>query len=302
MQVKDVSFETRTGRISALEWGGSCSDYEQTILAAHGWLDNAASFHRLAPLLLERLPKTRFLAIDLPGHGKSDHLKGQIGYPIWVHTQALYDVLTHLQGPVHLLAHSMGAGASTLLAGSHPDKIRTACFLDALGPMALEAKDVRTQFSEALEQLGVKSEFEKKSLPKQRIYESLELAVKARIRGNLTGPGLVVADIEPVVSRNLRLVANGFEWRTDPVLRMASPMRLSQEVLNEFLKSMDWPVMVLMADQGIHEVDKIQSRYKLLPSAKLEYLPGHHYFHLDAATVSQIAVSISGFIKECTNI
>jgi pimeloyl-ACP methyl ester carboxylesterase len=55
------------------------------ILCLHGWLDNAASFNRLAPLLLldskSSLPKEQqqqqqpmeIVALDFPGHGLSHH-------------------------------------------------------------------------------------------------------------------------------------------------------------------------------------------------------------------------------------
>ena len=52
------------------------------ILCLHGWLDNAASFNRLAPLLLdssspltdEQLQQPmEILALDFPGHGLSGH-------------------------------------------------------------------------------------------------------------------------------------------------------------------------------------------------------------------------------------
>ena len=45
------------------------------ILCLHGWLDNAASFNRLVPLLLdsaEDIP-TQIVALDFPGHGLSGH-------------------------------------------------------------------------------------------------------------------------------------------------------------------------------------------------------------------------------------
>lgn len=48
------------------------------ILCLHGWLDNAASFNRLAPLLLDseqehQKKPMEILALDFPGHGLSGH-------------------------------------------------------------------------------------------------------------------------------------------------------------------------------------------------------------------------------------
>ena len=53
-------------KIGALAFGDKKNP---PILALHGWLDNAASFARLAPLLKEYY----VISIDFPGHGKSDH-------------------------------------------------------------------------------------------------------------------------------------------------------------------------------------------------------------------------------------
>ena len=55
------------GRLAALAWG---DPEAPTWLALHGWLDNAESFSRLAPLLVEALG-IRIVAIDFPGHGHS---------------------------------------------------------------------------------------------------------------------------------------------------------------------------------------------------------------------------------------
>ena len=68
--------------------GGSDNDGSnmtptKKILCLHGWLDNAASFNRLAPLLLDSFPvsdeqqqqqqRMEILALDFPGHGLSGH-------------------------------------------------------------------------------------------------------------------------------------------------------------------------------------------------------------------------------------
>lgn len=45
-------------------------------VALHGWLDNANSFARLAP----KLKGLRILALDMAGHGHSDHRPPGAGY------------------------------------------------------------------------------------------------------------------------------------------------------------------------------------------------------------------------------
>lgn len=70
----------------------------QRILALHGWLDNCASFHYLAPNLISRLGENaELVALDLPGHGWSSH-KSVDGPPMLL-SEALYyvsDVLDQL--------------------------------------------------------------------------------------------------------------------------------------------------------------------------------------------------------------
>ena len=49
------------------------------VIALHGWLDNAATFARLAP----KLPGLRIIAVDLAGHGHSEHRPSGAGYALW---------------------------------------------------------------------------------------------------------------------------------------------------------------------------------------------------------------------------
>ena len=48
LDVVDVSFSVRGNRIAGKHWN---PDAENKLIALHGWLDNAASFDVLAPLL-----------------------------------------------------------------------------------------------------------------------------------------------------------------------------------------------------------------------------------------------------------
>ena len=62
--------------IYCLFTGKSWGDNDATIniIAVHGFLDSAASFDRLAPLLVQNSNNAiRVIAIDLSGHGKSSH-------------------------------------------------------------------------------------------------------------------------------------------------------------------------------------------------------------------------------------
>ena len=76
------------------------------VLALHGWLDNAASFARLAP----KLEGLRIVALDFAGHGHSEHRSAGAGYALWDYA---YDVLQVAEqfgwARFSILGHSMGA-------------------------------------------------------------------------------------------------------------------------------------------------------------------------------------------------
>lgn len=56
------------------------------MIALHGWLDNAASFSLLAPLLANQ----RILALDLDGHGYSGHRPAGAQYLLWAGRNTAY--------------------------------------------------------------------------------------------------------------------------------------------------------------------------------------------------------------------
>ena len=87
------------------------------VLALHGWLDNAASFDRLGPLL----DGCFVVAPDLVGHGRSSHRRHDSGYYLWEHAEDMLAVVDSLGlAHFHVLAHGMGSGIASLLAAG-PD-------------------------------------------------------------------------------------------------------------------------------------------------------------------------------------
>ena len=99
------------------------------VLALHGWLDNAASFTRLGPLLTG----CRVIAVDQRGHGMTDHLGRP--YHIWDGVPDVIGILDALGWEqAILLGHSMGAAVATLVASAYPDRIQALWLVEGLGP------------------------------------------------------------------------------------------------------------------------------------------------------------------------
>ena len=140
---EELEIQTSTLRLSAKCWG---NPEGIPLLAFHGWLDNAATFDYLAPLLTE----FRLVSLDLPGHGLSDHRPSGSSYHF---TDVIVDVLEviHVLGWDHfsLLGHSMGAGIASYLAGTIPEKIRFVILIEGLGSMVLKAEKMPENLRES---------------------------------------------------------------------------------------------------------------------------------------------------------
>ena len=117
-------------RIRGLSWGDATLP---TIIALHGWLDNAASFLELAPLL----ENYQVISIDLPGHGLSDDRSPDATYQIWDDLPQLCKIVEDVSSsPTILMGHSRGAIISILMASVLGEKVCSIIALDALIPEA----------------------------------------------------------------------------------------------------------------------------------------------------------------------
>jgi pimeloyl-ACP methyl ester carboxylesterase len=277
--VKDVRISLSSGELALQEWG---NDSKPTVICLHGWLDNAATFHRLAPLLAQRY---HLLVVDLPGHGLSQPLPEGAHYYIWQNIETLFELLV-VKGldKVHLLGHSMGGVVASLFAGTFADKVHSLILLDSLGPMTSESKDTPAQLARAI------VDSQRTSSP-LRIFTKIEDALKARKKSS---PDMTDDALRPIVERNLKIIESGYCWRTDARLRKTSKVRLDEGQVSAFLAAITAPVLVIMAEQGIVPRFWVEERMRSIKDSQLVYLPGHHHFHAEL----EPADAINGYVTQ----
>ena len=109
---------------SVVEWN---PDGQHLLFAFHGWLDNLATFEPLIPFLDD----IRFIAVDLPGHGHSDHIQSGYNYHFLDGIFLIDDLLDHFEiTKANLLGHSMGGKVGMTLADKFPDLIEKLVVAD----------------------------------------------------------------------------------------------------------------------------------------------------------------------------
>ena len=255
----------------------------QPVIALHGWLDNAATFTRLAPLL----DGLRIVALDLPGHGHSEHRPRGAAYNIWDYA---HDVLQTAEQfgwqRFSLLGHSMGAIVAVLLAGAMPERIERLALIDGVVPFTGEAAGAPQKLGESLRAL---LKVEKKRKP---VYATFEQAVAARMKGVGT-VSWEAAELR--AQRGLMPVPGGYTWRTDARLMLPSPLRLSLAHAQAFIQAVACPTSLVLAEQGLLVDAEGRERVHALP-VELHHLPGGHHLHLDdQAGASSVAAVFNPF-------
>ncbi|MCH2039947.1 MAG: alpha/beta hydrolase [Saccharospirillaceae bacterium] len=286
---QDKVFDTAGGCIAGVEWGDWQNSDAPVVVALHGWLDNAASFDRFAPAVVA--DGYRLLALDLPGHGHSDWLADGGDYYIWETTTAIVEVLRQLDSKAHLVGHSMGAATAFICAASFPEQVLSVSALDAIGPLSTPPSQVAEQLRK-----GVEDVIRRKGRGSRTgLYASVEKALEARTAKD---PVLSQHCIRPVVERNLTASGDGFSWRTDPRLRHASKVRMTEDMVRGFFNQIVCEVLVIRASHSFIPKSMFDLRLSYLTKKHFVTIDGHHHFHLEESTAVDVAQQVSQFLTE----
>ncbi|HJU27052.1 MAG TPA: alpha/beta hydrolase [Rhodanobacteraceae bacterium] len=263
----ELRVTTPFGELAAMQWGDAGAP---PLLALHGWLDNAASFARQAPLLAVQ---RRVIALDLPGHGHSAHL------PAGVHRYNNLDQVDHVLDfadalkleRFDLLGHSLGAGIASLTAAAAPARAGKLALIEGLGPLADDGSQTLARWRDAHAQRQI-------SRRPPRVFASVDDAVAARVAAG----GLDAIEARPIVERNLRETIGGYAWRSDPRLRLATPLRIEETQLRRVITGITSPTLLMLAESATPYLPPalMDARAACVTDIRVEHIAGPHHLHI----------------------
>ncbi|OZG73671.1 alpha/beta hydrolase [Hahella sp. CCB-MM4] len=282
--MKEVTLQLPDIKLGGIRWG---EGNPTKVLALHGWLDNAATYTFLAPLLVEA--GLDLVAVDLAGHGNSQHRAAGGFYHLVDYIKEVGQAIEALEWkrPI-LLGHSLGAVISSLYASAAGETISRLILMEALGPMADPPEKTSENLKRALQRAM-------KPSSQKRPYYTIEKAVEDRSRGF---GGLSLLASEALVQRNLTVDKQGWVWKTDSRLRWPSFVRFTEPQVENYLSSINLPTLLVAASNGIISLDpEKNSRLSFLSNVKKVLVEGGHHMHMDGDVVT-LAEEIISFIRE----
>ncbi|MCP1373108.1 alpha/beta fold hydrolase [Dyella lutea] len=270
MKIGDSPRERRIA-LPTLTLAAQCWGDEQLppLLALHGWLDNAGSFARLAPRLAASY---HVIALDLPGHGHSDHLAEGASYhwPEYVRAAiAAADALA--LDRFALLGHSLGAGIASMVAAARPERIERLLLIEGLGLLGDDGTQTLQRF---------RSAFAAEPAGKRlRTFASIEQAISARTLAT----GLPADQARPIIERAVRAVDGGWQWRSDPRINRLTPMRLAESQIHALLAGIEAPTRLLLAEPATSYLPggPMQRRAERVRDIRVTHLAGGHHLQLE---------------------
>lgn len=257
----ELSIDLNGRRLTALQWGAQDG---KPLLALHGWLDNAASFEQLAPLL----EGYHVVALDFAGQGHSQWRSADAGYNIWDDLPDIEALLEALGWDrFALLGHSRGAVVASLYAGVRPQRVTALCLLDGVSVSTVELNAMPEQLARWLDDRRHLSSI------KRRTFTTPEQALQARGSS---------AEQLGIVRRNLQESDGGWCWSTDPRVQGASAVKWSKQHVEAIYSRLTQPRLLIVAEQGhLYEAFN-DARLPDLPGFTIERCAGGHHLHLEA--------------------
>ena len=263
----ELRIATPGGELAALHWGDANAP---PLLALHGWLDNAASFARLAPGLAAH---HRVIALDMPGHGHSAHLpKRARRYHSVDQVDNVLDFADALGlERFDLLGHSLGAGIASLIAAAVPARIQRLLLIEGLGTLADDGTQTLKRWRDAHAQRTA-------TRRAPRVFASIDAAVATRVAAG----DLDADEVRPIVERNLCEVDGGCAWCSDSRLRQLTPVRIEESQMRRLLAGIAAPTLLLLAEPTTPYLPTamMNGRAACVPDIRVERMAGPHHLHI----------------------
>jgi pimeloyl-ACP methyl ester carboxylesterase len=239
------------------------------ILALHGWLDNAASFIPLS----QYLPDYYIVALDITGHGLSDHRPKGCHYHQMDFVYDIHELVESQQWQSFiLLGHSMGGIIASLYASCFNEKVTKLISIESFGPMSKDAVSSPEQLRESIENRL------KANAAKPKHPSSIESTIQARAKAG----DMSISSATLLIQRNIEQRDGQYFFRTDRRLRTFSSLRITDSQAEAFMRNIICPMLVIMGDRGFESMKKaLSQRLKWVANLQVIECEGHHHLHMD---------------------
>ncbi|MEO8459399.1 MAG: alpha/beta hydrolase [Dokdonella sp.] len=297
----ELRIELRHITLAAKAWGNPANP---PMLVLHGWLDNAGSFDRLAPLLGSHY----VVALDLAGHGSSDWRPAGSWYAYIDYLDDIAEVLDHFGWScIDLLGHSLGGTLASVFAAAFPERVQRMILIEALGPLTAPAERSLAQLRSGLQARRTAHE---KSL---RVFPSLEAAIDIRRKASglsdIAAHCIVARGTEPVDAPEERpaksgsavsveIETSGFRWSSDPRLTLPSVQRFTEAQILSVLSGIEAKTLMILAEPATSYLPSeiMDARAAAVTDIVTRRLPGTHHLHLEDPL--PVAYAINAFLGD----
>lgn len=275
-----ISLQVNGKSIAGIRHRIQGEDSPTKLLCLHGWLDNANSFLPMMSLL----PDMDLVAIDMPGHGFSDHLDSTYTVPdsaYWV--AAVIKALGW--GRCHIAGHSLGGIIAPLVAVGIPDTIESLVLIESSGALTCEPDEFVERLRSSMSDQLTEDKYQ------SRVYSSKDDAINTRLRSAKMNTN----SARLIIDRQLAEFDDGWRWRFDPKLRVSTAHRLTEAHVRAVNASIDCPVLTVIAKDGfLTSREQTTSRMDLIKDHRSVTLTGHHHLHMD--TPEPVAAAVNQFL------
>ena len=248
-------------------------------MAIHGWLDNAATFDKLIPMLPRDL---RIVAFDLPGHGLSDHYPVDITYNFTECLIAFERLAERFSWTkFSIMGHSLGGAMAVLYAGVFPERVDKLVLLDIVRAETTKPEYMHIRFRKVVNVLLKQEKAIKAGPEKPMSYAS---AVKRNIYGSCGSLDEEACHI--LFKRGLRATEGGYVFTRDRRLKAAPLAFVPKEDQLLLAKEVTAQVLVIKFIDGPYfesphnyeeQVEALRVKTKSLEYIEVE---GRHHVHL----------------------
>lgn len=258
------------------KWWGSTS--QPPILCLHGWQDNCGAFDRLIPFLTKDFS---YLALDAPGHGRSEVKLIQFG---------TMDMLLFIDGvrrfygwsKVNLIAHSMSGAVSFMYAAAFPELVNFVVFLESVRTVS----EININYINMVVD-GLNSEEERiLATDEPPIYDFNGILKRIHLGAHEEIPLELCNYLVPRGVKESNKEPGKYYFARDPRLKYYNKFQFDQHSYLSFARDMTTPCLYLYGSGSFaadpENVQRIVTAELKRHNPNYEELmvPGHHHFLL----------------------